>query len=804
MENIYQISQTESKCTGCGACMNVCPHGAIRMVARDGYFVYPEIDVKLCNKCGLCLKKCPSAPPAQPGMKTDGDFPKIYGGYVQDETIRKESSSGGVFTVLAEYMLKRGGVVCGAAFATRGTEVLHIIVDKRSELPRLRGSKYVQSSIGMVYRELLELLKKGKSVLFIGTPCQVAALKSVVSANKWQEQLLTVDLLCAGAPPQKLFTQFVNAVTGGQAETAHDIKMRDKTSSGWHDCTQTLTYQGGVYRSHKLQNPYFRVMKARLSARKSCWNCRYAQIPRQGDFSLGDLWGVAETALHITDEKGVSAICINNEKASQILQEIRPSLALLERVEIDAVGATNNLRVHCYPHPNYERFWDYLRGGGDFISAVEKFTTLADGIAILNFHDSRGNYGSALTGFAMQEIIRKMVGFAPVHISLWDGFKEEISDLRDFTKENILETRPCWSDSLLRNYNKYFQTFIVGPDVVWKNCGYFGNFNKFFLDFVEFSKNIASYAPSFKTKTMTDFVVGKGEVEVSPEQILERKRLLKRFTHISVREDFGVDICRDIFDVNAELVLDPTLLLDAEDYMKLMRFASEEITSETIVTYFLNRSNISSGVVEALEDGRPVKNMVSGGDYSDLYRGQGLHRTGVKMADWLRLIHDCKCLATDSYHGMIFAIVFRKPFILIRHSKESLTVSYKLDSLLKLLGIENRFADSKADFERLLATEMDWVTIERNLAKWREKSENYLAKVLADNKPNPTRQWLESLEILDTQRMAERNAAMRTESQYGYIERIVRRLFRAALHPCRTSKAVVSRICKRIGVHKNI
>lgn len=803
MENIYQISQTESKCTGCGACMNVCPRCAIKMVARKGYFVYPEIDNARCNKCGLCLKKCPSAPPAHPGMRTDGDFPLIYGAYVRDDNIRKESSSGGIFTALAEYVLKRGGVVCGAAFAKQGTEVSHIIVEKLSDLSQLRGSKYVQSATGLIYRDCLELLKKGRSLLFVGTPCQVAAFKAVVDCQRWKEQLLTVDLLCAGVAPQNLFTQYVNAITNGQSETAYGIKMRDKSPGGWHDWCHTIMYRDGVYHSVKTQDPYYRAMKARLSARKSCWNCRYAQIPRQGDFTIGDLWGVAETALHITDEKGVSAICVNNEKASRILQEIRPSLALLERVEIDAVGATNNLRVHCYPHPNYERFWDYLRGGGDFISAVEKFTTLADGIAILNFHDSRGNYGSALTGFAMQEIIRKMVGFAPVHISLWDGFKEEISDLRDFTKENILETRPCWSDSLLRNYNKYFQTFIVGPDVVWKNCGYFGNFNKFFFDFVEFSKNIASYAPSFKTKTMTDFVVGKGEVEVSPEQILERKRLLKRFTHISVREDFGVDICRDIFDVNAELVLDPTLLLDAEDYMKLTRFASEEITSETIVTYFLNRSNMSSGVAEALEDGRPVKNMISGGDYSDLYRGQGLHRTGVKMADWLRLIHDCKCLVTDSYHGMIFAIVFRKPFILIRHSKESLTVSHKLDSLLKLLGIENRFADSKEDFERLLATEMDWVTIEHNLAKWRKKSEDYLAKVLADNKPNPTRQWLESLEILDAQRMAERKVAMRAELQHCCIERIARRLFRAALHPCRASKAVASRICKRIGIHKH-
>ncbi len=800
MENIYQISQTESKCTGCGACMNVCPRGAIQMVVRDGYVVYPEVDDKLCSKCGLCLKTCPSAPPARPGLKTDGDFPQIYGAYVHDETVRQDSSSGGFFTVLAEYTLKRGGVVCGAAFAMQGTEVSHIVIDNLSDLRRLRGSKYVQSSTGLIYRDLLGLLKQGRSVLFTGTPCQVAAFKSVVDAPKWKDQILTVDLFCAGVPPQKLFTQYVNAVTEGRAETAHGIKMRDKSIGGWHDCCFTILYRDGVYHCDKTNDPYFRGMKARLTARKSCWNCRYAQIPRQGDFSIGDLWGVAENILHITDEKGVSAVCVNNEKASRVLAAVKSSLAFLTKVNIDDVGATNNLRVHCYPHPNYERFWDYLRNGGDFISAVDKFISLSDGIAILNFHDSRGNYGSALTGYAMQEKIRQMAGFAPVHISLWDGFKEEISDLRDFTKEHILETRPSSTDLVLKSYNKYFQTFIVGPDVVWKNCGYYGSFYKFLLDFASFSKNICSYAPSFKTKTVTDLIPGKGEFEVSSAEILHRKRLLKRFTHISVREDFGVDICRDVFDVNAELVLDPTLLLDAKDYKKLMRFACEEITTDTIVTYFLNSSSIPPDVAEALRDGRLVKDTVNGGDFSDLFRGKGLQRTGVKMADWLRLIHDCKCLVTDSYHGMIFAIIFRRPFILIRHSKESLTVSYKLDSLLKLLGIENRFADSKADFERLLASEMDWVSIERNLEIWRRKSEAYLAKVIADNKPNPTRQWLESLEMLEDERRREMESAIRAGSLRGQCTRFVRRCCRAVRHPIRTCKTLISRICRRMGL----
>ena len=151
MGNVNQIAQPESKGTGCGACMNGCPCGAIKMIARDGYVVCLEIDAKLCSKCGICLKTCLSAPPVHPGMKTDGDFLQIYGVYVHDETVRRDSSSGGFFTVLAEYTLKRVGVVYGSAFVTHGTEVGHKIIDSISNLLKFRDAKYVQSSTGLIY-----------------------------------------------------------------------------------------------------------------------------------------------------------------------------------------------------------------------------------------------------------------------------------------------------------------------------------------------------------------------------------------------------------------------------------------------------------------------------------------------------------------------------------------------------------------------------------------------------------------------------------------------------------------------------
>lgn len=748
--NIQKISKLESKCTGCGACVNICPRNAIQLKERDGYFLFPEVDETKCNHCGLCLKKCPATIPAAPSEGVKNGFPRCYGAFAQDAELRQRSSSGGAFSILANWMLSRGGVVCGAAF-TSGCECNHIIVTKQEDLAPLRGSKYLQSNPGFVYREVAKFLKNKVSVLFVGTPCQVAACNAVVGDGG--DNLVTVDLLCAGVPPQRLFKEFVDCLTDGHANEVCNVKMRDKSLFGWHSCCCCCFDLGGQHFSFpKTESAYFRGMKARLLARRSCWNCRFSRFPRQGDLTIGDLWDVAEKKLHIKDEKGVSVVCVNTSKGAQILGEIKQEFALLKKVPIADVSGTNNLQSHCYPHPNYERFWQWLKGTTQknlLVQKIDEYISLSNGVAVLNFHNGRGNYGCALTGYAMQEKIRQMIGFAPVHICLNDGFGEEVSDLRDFTKEFVLETSPGTSSGHLRSLNRYFQTFIVGPDVVWKNSAYYRNFYMFLLDFAAFSKNICSYAPSFKFKSITNFVPGKGQVEASVADLKERKRLMKRFAHISVREDFGVKLCKEVFDVDAKLVLDPTLLLEAKDYEPIMQAfeGSDDVDSNTIVTYFLNRSNVPRDVEVSIREYGKVKDLVVGSDYSGVFKREQVVRHGVRMCDWLRGIRDCKCLLTDSYHGMIFAIIFRRPFVLFRHLKSSGTVSYKLEALLELLGIGDRFVNSQEDFKRLLSEGLDYSRIEPRLAEWKSRSERYLAEVLADNKPNPTRQWMESLEI---------------------------------------------------------
>ena len=161
---IAKIASYESKCTGCGACVNICPRGAIRLVERRGYFRFPEIDETLCTQCGLCLKKCPVATANPQSTCGDGIFPLIYGTYVKDAEIRAKSSSGGMFSVLANYVFDNGGVVCGAAF-TSGCKLEHVIVERREDIAPLRGSKYLQSDTGLVYKKIKEYLAAGRMAL---------------------------------------------------------------------------------------------------------------------------------------------------------------------------------------------------------------------------------------------------------------------------------------------------------------------------------------------------------------------------------------------------------------------------------------------------------------------------------------------------------------------------------------------------------------------------------------------------------------------------------------------------------------
>ena len=300
-------------CSSCGACANICAHGAISMqLDKDGFY-RPVVDSSKCVKCGLCEKTCPWKNEVF-NPNGNSKSPQTVAAYALNEEIRLHSSSGGVFTVLAEKILDDGGGVVGVAQLS-STRFGHIIVDNKDDLARLRGSKYVQANVGTVYRDVRALLKSGRKVLFSGTPCQVAGLYATLG-KKFFENLYTVDIVCHGTPSVKVFEKYIREQECANAAKASFSLFRDKCK-GWRDFSLTSFLKGSseneIVCSKTLRNDKFmQLFMKNLSLSKSCSACHYARLPRIADISLGDYWNIAEVHPEMDDDKGTSVVLLNN------------------------------------------------------------------------------------------------------------------------------------------------------------------------------------------------------------------------------------------------------------------------------------------------------------------------------------------------------------------------------------------------------------------------------------------------------------------------------------------------------------
>ncbi len=312
-------------CTGCGLCDNVCPKDAIRMVWSDSGFLVPQVDTSVCVECGLCVKKCIAQEEAE--VYTDDTSSVVsYGGWNKDEGILLGSSSGGVFTALAEYIIGQGGVVFGVVWKDKLTAVF----DKAESLEALaamRGSKYTPAVPGHAYREVLNELKNGRKVLFSGTSCQVHALRKYL--RKDYENLLTVDIMCHGTPSHLILEKYIEEDEARTGKTIDHVSFRDKPE-GWLRYHVTRHYTDGSSQSTAMsQDIYMRMFLSDKALNTVCYNCPYAHFPRQGDITLGDYWGVENHHADWPIDKGVSSILANNSKGKAALEQLSDRISLV-------------------------------------------------------------------------------------------------------------------------------------------------------------------------------------------------------------------------------------------------------------------------------------------------------------------------------------------------------------------------------------------------------------------------------------------------------------------------------------------
>lgn len=325
-----------NSCTGCGACANSCSKDAISLmpIGRLGN-LYPSIDADKCVECGKCTKCCPEL---QPKIKSNDEV-HCYASWARDAVENEKSTSGGLASVASTYILQKGGCVFGAC--SKHGDVFHVRISEPQMVDLLRGSKYVQSSVMMTYRETLAELKAGRRVLYIGTPCQIAGLKAFL--RKDYANLITMDIICHGTPSTKLL---IDHLKGKLNRDYDSVSFRE---GGFilraFDENKKVMYQEDLGKDFYSDAYYTAFMKG-LSYRTSCYHCRYANKERISDLTIGDFWGLGKKVPFVSKERnhGVSVVITNTKRGQEFLQELSPLLHIYERDLEEAVAGNSQLR----------------------------------------------------------------------------------------------------------------------------------------------------------------------------------------------------------------------------------------------------------------------------------------------------------------------------------------------------------------------------------------------------------------------------------------------------------------------------
>jgi coenzyme F420-reducing hydrogenase beta subunit/polysaccharide pyruvyl transferase WcaK-like protein len=709
----HKLNDIGRFCTGCGACVNICPVDAIiykELLDDDGSIV-AEINEDQCIHCHKCEEVCPVYSPKE---NTNQKLEECYAAMAPDE-IRFESSSGGAFTILADCVLEEGGYVVGV-HSDQNFEAEHIIISSKDEMDALRHSKYMQSRTGHVFSEIKDLLMQGKSILYVGTPCEVAGLKGYLGQN--YDNLLLVDLYCNQAPAPAVFRRYLQE--NYQKEDLKSITFRVK-SQGWVADIQRVSYQSGKEEDRRSYNdPYQAAYHPKLMMRKTCENCYFAGNPRQGDLSIADFWEIKQFDASLDDGKGTSCICVNNEKGQKFLDKVSDKFALLKKVPFDYMRY--NRQAEVQPHPARDRFYQLLHQK-TFNESVDRALNGKFDVAIWG-NWSEKNYGSELTYYALYQVIQQMgydcLLFERPKDAVW-GPNQGIPLFKTcpYPKEAM---HPLFQNKAsMYELNEKCQTFLVGSDQIWHHDLYKPFGEVCYLDFIRNDKKKIAYASSF----------GKETWEGSPYEEHETSMYLRKFDGVSVREKSGVTICKEKFGIDAVNVLDPVFLCDKNRYLELAANSDYHFPKHFIGCYVLDQSEKKRQLIQMVEQKLSLKANV----ISDAFDRFGAEKEHVTIEDWLKNILDSDFVIVDSFHGMCFSIIFEKQFIAIANEGRGMV---RFTDLLSMLGLKDRLVKiedvTEEKMDELLSHPINYDHVTDILSQKKQESIQWLMKKLAEKK----------------------------------------------------------------------
>lgn len=354
-----------SICSGCSACVSICPRSAITMQENKKGFLYPVIDDGLCVDCKLCQKTCNTKP-----VKN-----KIEDAYllkIKDNVQHLISQSGGAFSALSDVLLDEQGMIFGVKY-DKEYEAEYGMALNKTERDLMHGSKYMQAKLNYTFRDVESALQERK-VLFVGTPCQVGGLKKyLLSRDVCTDNLVTVDLICHGVPSVHIWRNVINEAKK-EIGDIYQVMCRDKLMSGWGSSISSFYGKSKFSTDH-----FFNIFWSNLALRDSCYKCEYTTLDRCGDITIGDAWGAQQLDPDFADSRGVSLVLINSQKGADILRKIE-CIVELRPIDVDKY-AQRNMKESSTPHRDVDEFWNDYENK-DFSYIIKKYS---DNNLLLNY-----------------------------------------------------------------------------------------------------------------------------------------------------------------------------------------------------------------------------------------------------------------------------------------------------------------------------------------------------------------------------------------------------------------------------------
>lgn len=657
-------------CTGCGACYNKCPVSAIKMEYDSEGFIFPTV-VSSCIGCGQCTAVCPALHPLE-----HYGTPESYAVWASDE-VRLKSSSGGMFSIIANYVLKNGGAVCGAAYTEDYMYVHHIWAESAEELAPLRGSKYVQSDTELTFKQAKKYLDSGRMVLYTGCACQIAGLYNFLGEE--YDKLYTADLVCHGSNSVTAYQSFIKEFSGGKE--IEKVDFRDKVYFPWSTPQVVYLKNGDVKKATWNEGAWYKGFLEGIINRNNCYKCPYAKAERIADITMADCWQVHRIDPKFDDRKGTSLVLVNSPKGKKLFEKLKGDMKLCEKIPLSEARKYNGqLNWPTPPHPSRKYFFSHLDQG--YHKALWYGRGLRFDVGIVGWWFA-SNYGSALTYYALGNLLSD-IGKQPILVKLptksgnaWDpDTKISIDFLRKYFK-----TTNDRDFHRLFEVNHFCDAFMLGSDQMWrvdslKTVGY-----AFFLDFVDKNKKKIAFSTSFGNEHFSD---NKEITETAGD-------FLKRFDAISVREKSGIEVCRREFGVDAQQVLDPVFLCKKEVYEKAIQNIYDRVPKKYLLCYILDPSPEKEAAAKAIAEKEDLEIITILGmkEYAKAVENwnAGTVLPKISPEQFLYYIKNCSYLMTDSHHGTCFGIIFEKPYVAIVNANRGAT---RFETVAEVTGLTGR------------------------------------------------------------------------------------------------------------------